>query len=96
MNKGRGYVVVYHSKKRQVYCENKDDIHCFNTHSHIHDKLVFIAGATLLHCFNLHYLFIFPINEQKGKIFRTIVPSHRMLSLYSQYTCLFFDQYTTT
>ena len=26
MNKGRGYVVVYLSKKRQVYCEYEDDI----------------------------------------------------------------------
>ena len=26
MNKGRGYVVVYWLKKRQVYCEYKDDI----------------------------------------------------------------------
>ena len=26
MNKGRGYVVVYRSKKRQVYCEYEDDI----------------------------------------------------------------------
>ena len=28
MNKGRGYVVVYRSKKRQVYKEYKDDIRC--------------------------------------------------------------------
>ena len=26
MNKGRGFVVVYRSKKRQVYCEYEDDI----------------------------------------------------------------------
>ena len=26
INKGRGYVVVYWSKKRQVFCEDKDDI----------------------------------------------------------------------
>ena len=28
MYKGRGYVVVYRSKIRQVYCEYKDDIKC--------------------------------------------------------------------
>ena len=28
MNKGRGYVVVYRSKKRKVYCEYKEDIRC--------------------------------------------------------------------
>ena len=31
MSKGRGYVVVYRSKKRQVYCEYKDDIRCDGT-----------------------------------------------------------------
>ena len=31
MNKGRGYVVVYWSKKRQVYKEYKDDIRCEGT-----------------------------------------------------------------
>ena len=31
MNKGRGYVVVYHSKKRQVYKEYEDDIRCDGT-----------------------------------------------------------------
>ena len=31
MYKGRGYVVVYRSKKRQVYCEYKDDIRCDGT-----------------------------------------------------------------
>ena len=31
MNKGRGYVVVYWSKKRQVYCEYEDDIRCDGT-----------------------------------------------------------------
>ena len=31
MNKGRGYVVVYRSKKRQVYCEDEDDIRCDGT-----------------------------------------------------------------
>ena len=31
MNKGRGYAVVYHSKKRQVYCEYEDDIRCDGT-----------------------------------------------------------------
>ena len=31
MNKGRGYVMVYHSKKRQVYCEYEDDIQCDRT-----------------------------------------------------------------
>ena len=31
MNKGRGYVVVYRSKKRQVYCEYEDDIRCDGT-----------------------------------------------------------------
>ena len=31
MNKGRGYVVVYRSKIRQVYCEYKDDIRCDGT-----------------------------------------------------------------
>ena len=28
MNKGRGYVVVYRSKKRHVYCKYEDDIRC--------------------------------------------------------------------
>ena len=28
MKKGRGYFVVYRSKKRQVNCEYKDDIQC--------------------------------------------------------------------
>ena len=28
MNKGHGYVVVYRSKNRQVYCEYEDDIKC--------------------------------------------------------------------
>ena len=28
MNKGRGYVVVHRSKKRQVYCKYEDDIQC--------------------------------------------------------------------
>ena len=28
MNKGRGYVVVYQLKKRQVYCEYEDNIKC--------------------------------------------------------------------
>ena len=28
MNKGRGFVVVYRPKKRQVYCEYKDGIRC--------------------------------------------------------------------
>ena len=31
MNKGRGYVVVYRSKKSQVYCEYKEDIQCDRT-----------------------------------------------------------------
>ena len=31
MNKGRGYVVVYQSKKSQVYCEYEDDIRCDGT-----------------------------------------------------------------
>ena len=31
INKGRGYVVVYWSKKRQVYKEYKDDIRCDRT-----------------------------------------------------------------
>ena len=31
MNKGRGYVVVYRSKKRQVYCKYKDDMQCDGT-----------------------------------------------------------------
>ena len=60
------------------------------------DKFVLIAGATLLNGFNLHWLFISPINEHKGKKYSTTVPSHRMLSSYLQYTCLIFDRYTTT
>ena len=31
MNKGRGYVVVYRSKIRQVYCEYEHDIRCDGT-----------------------------------------------------------------
>ena len=31
MNKGRGYIVVYWSKKRQVYCEYEYDIRCDGT-----------------------------------------------------------------
>ena len=31
MNKGRGYVVVYRSKKRQMYKEYKGDIQCDGT-----------------------------------------------------------------
>ena len=31
MNKGRGYVVVYRSKKRQVYREYEDNIRCDGT-----------------------------------------------------------------
>ena len=31
MNKGRGYVVVYPSKKRHVYCKYEDDIRCDGT-----------------------------------------------------------------
>ena len=31
MNKGRGYVVVYRSKKRQVYCEYEYYIQCDGT-----------------------------------------------------------------
>ena len=31
MNKGRGYVMVYRPKKRQVHCEYKDDIRCDGT-----------------------------------------------------------------
>ena len=31
MNKGRGYVLVYRSKKRQVYQEYEDDIRCDGT-----------------------------------------------------------------
>ena len=31
MNKGRGYVMVYRSKKRQVYKEYKDNIQCDGT-----------------------------------------------------------------
>ena len=31
MKKGRGYVVVYWSKKRKVYCEYEDDIQCDGT-----------------------------------------------------------------
>ena len=31
MNKGRGYVVVYRSKKRQVYCAYEDYIRCDRT-----------------------------------------------------------------
>ena len=31
MNKGCGYVVVYQSKKRQVYFEYEDDIRCDGT-----------------------------------------------------------------
>ena len=31
MNKGRGYAVVYWSKKRQVYCEYEDNIRCDGT-----------------------------------------------------------------
>ena len=31
VNKGRGYVVVYRSKKRQVYKEYEDDIQCVGT-----------------------------------------------------------------
>ena len=31
VNKGRGYVVMYQSKKRQLYCEYEDDIRCDGT-----------------------------------------------------------------
>ena len=31
VNKGRGYVVVYRSKKRQVYCEYEYNIRCDRT-----------------------------------------------------------------
>ena len=31
MNKGRGYIVVHRSKKRQVYCEYEEDIQCDGT-----------------------------------------------------------------
>ena len=31
MNKGRGYIVVYIPKKRQVYCEYENDIQCDGT-----------------------------------------------------------------
>ena len=31
MNKGRGYVVVYRPKNRQVYCEYEDDKRCDGT-----------------------------------------------------------------
>ena len=31
MNIGRGYVLVYWPKKRQVYCEYEDDIRCDGT-----------------------------------------------------------------
>ena len=31
VNKGRGYVVVYRSKMRHVYCKYKDDIRCDGT-----------------------------------------------------------------
>ena len=31
MNKRHGYVVVYWSKKRQVYCEYEDDIKYYGT-----------------------------------------------------------------
>ena len=31
MNKGRGYVMVYRSKKKQVYKEFKDEIRCDGT-----------------------------------------------------------------
>ena len=31
VNKGRGYAVVYWSKKRQLYCKYEDDIQCDGT-----------------------------------------------------------------
>ena len=31
VNKGRGYVVVYRSKMRHVYCKYEDDIRCDGT-----------------------------------------------------------------
>ena len=71
-------------------------LHCFNNHSHIHDKIVLIAGATLLHCLNLHCLFIFPINEHKGKIYRTTITSHCMSSSYSHCTCPIHHDITTS
>ena len=73
-----------------------ESLHCFNTHFHIHEKIVLIAETTLLHCLIFTVCFIVPINEHKGKIYSTTVPSHRMLSSYSLYTCLFFDRYTMT
>ena len=52
---------------------------------------LYIIKLSYLHCPS-----IFLINEHKGKIYRTNVTSHRMSSLYSLYTCLFFDRYTMT
>ena len=41
---------------------------------HIHDKLVLIAGATLLNSFNLHWLIIFRLTNSKV---RNTVPPFR-------------------
>ena len=103
LNRGCEYRVVYRCTLLlfhyfifiTILSSPSELLHCFNTHSRIHDKLVLIAGATLLHFFNFHCLFIFPIKEHKGKIYCTTVPSHYMSSSYSHYTCLFFGRYTT-
>ena len=63
---------------------------------HIHNKLVLIARTTLLKSFNIHWLFIFPNNEQIGKKYSTTDPSHCMSSSYVQSIVLIFERYTTT
>ena len=48
MYKGRGYVVVYWSKIRQVYCEYEDDIKCDGTVVRYSLYSCFLIGEMIL------------------------------------------------
>ena len=62
-NKGRGYVVVYRSKMRHMYCKYKDDIECDGT-----VVLYFLTLCSLISKMN---------NQRRLKPFNNVAPAIR-------------------
>ena len=63
VNKGHGYVVVYRSKKRHVYCKYKDEIRC--------------DGTVVLYFLPLSLLIGKMKNQSRLKPFNNIAPAIR-------------------